>query len=286
MKKTILITGGNSFIAKHLIPMLEGKYNIKLLTRTPKEINEYFWNLEDWTMDEKALDDVNYIIHLSGSKLNDGTQLTNERKKLVYTTRIGAADFLREKLKAKNQNIKAFISASAIGYYGFTDKTLEIDEYGAKGTGFSAELCADWENAADRYKEDRIAEHVSKIRVSLVLGTDGGVFPGYVNMVNVNPQIVLQANSRSLPWNHIEDMAGIFAFVLENHLDGVYNSVAPQPTSLQDLFMTIANQVNKTEYIIQPFNGQHIVSHKIRTAGYQFKYSNIEKAVANLLQKT
>ena len=121
MKKTILITGGNSFIAKHLIPMLEGKYNIKLLTRTPKEINEYFWNLEDWTMDEKALDDLNYIIHLSGSKLNDGTQLTNERKKLVYTTRIGAADFLREKLEFKKM-LENFFDILA-------EKIKELAEY-------------------------------------------------------------------------------------------------------------------------------------------------------------
>ncbi|WP_435525415.1 hypothetical protein [Chryseobacterium indoltheticum] len=81
MKQTVLITGGSSFIAKHLIKILDGKYNIKLLTRNPKADNEFKWNLEDWTIDEKALDDVNYIVHLSGSKLNDGSPLTPERKK-------------------------------------------------------------------------------------------------------------------------------------------------------------------------------------------------------------
>lgn len=35
MKDTVLITGANSFIAKHLIPLLQSKFNIKLLTRKP-----------------------------------------------------------------------------------------------------------------------------------------------------------------------------------------------------------------------------------------------------------
>lgn len=127
MKPTVLITGANSFIAKHLSNILKEKYNLKYLTRTPKADNEFAWDLENWTIDEKALDDVDYIVHLSGSKLNDGTPLTPERQQLVRDTRIGAANFLREKLKARNQTLKAFVSASAIGYYGFTDNQLAIE---------------------------------------------------------------------------------------------------------------------------------------------------------------
>lgn len=47
MKQTVLITGGSSFIAKHLIKILNDKYNVKLLTRNPKADNEYQWNLEN-----------------------------------------------------------------------------------------------------------------------------------------------------------------------------------------------------------------------------------------------
>lgn len=283
MKQTVLITGGSSFIAQHLIKILNEKYNVKLLTRAPKKENEYQWDLENWTMDEKALDDVDYIVHLSGSKLNDGTPLTNERKKLVYDTRIGAADFLREKLKSRNQKLKAFVSASAIGYYGFTDKALEIDENWERGQGFSADLSEDWEKAADQFKADEVANHVSKIRVSLVLGNDGGIFPVYMNMVKSDPQVAAQPNPGAFPWNHVEDMVGIFAFAVEYNLDGVYNSVAPQAASMQDIFKAIANEVANAHYSISTFQGQHLVSHKIVDKGYVFKYPNIEKAVKNII---
>lgn len=283
MKETVLITGANSFIARHVVTLLENKYEIKLLTRTPKATNEYAWNLAERTIDESALDNVNHIIHLAGSKLNDGTPLTAERKQLVRDTRIGAAHFLREKLEQRNQKLKSFVSASAIGYYGYTDLTLEIDENGEKANGFSGDLCADWEKAADAFKTHQVAEHVAKIRVSLVLGNDGGIFPIYKHTVLSNPNIALQSNPESYPWNHIADMAGIFAFAVEHSLDGVYNSVAPEPASMQDVFKALANQTAHTHFEIHPFTGQHLVSHRIVAAGYQFKFPNLQDAVADLI---
>ncbi|NIF06160.1 hypothetical protein F3J23_11980 [Chryseobacterium sp. Tr-659] len=283
MKKTVLITGGNSFIAKHLKPMLLQNYNVKLLSRNPQNSNEYIWDLDDWSMDEAALDDVEYIVHLAGSKLNDGTPLTKERMKLIYDTRIGAADFLREKLKARNQKLIGFVSASAIGYYGFTDSTLEIDENGAKGIGFSADLCEDWEKSADRFKAEQVASHVSKIRVSLALGNNGGIFPMYKEMIKTNPKAAAQDNTDSFAWNHVEDMAGIFDFAVTHNLDGVYNSVAPVPASLQDVFKAISNNTAGTNYNITPYEGKHLVAHKIINAGYQFKYPTIEMTVNNLI---
>lgn len=282
MKKTVLITGANGFIAKHLIPILQKNYRVKLLSRTPKADNEYQWDVSHRILDPRALDDINYIVHLAGSKLNDGTPLTEDRKKLVYDTRIGAADFLREQLQARHQKIECFVSASAIGYYSFSDQTNEIDETGKKGIGFSADLCEDWEKAADKYKRDNVADQVAKIRVAIVLGNDGGIFPAYLKMVAADPMIALRADSSALPWNHVEDMARIFAFAVEHRLDGVYNSVAPEPASIQSVFKAISNQMDKTSYDIAAFKGQHLVSHKIIDAGFDFQYPGIEKAVEQI----
>lgn len=71
-------------------------YEIKLLTRQPKAANEFEWNVVKGYIDENTLDDVSYFVHLAGSRLNDGTPLTEERKQLVYESRIGAADLIRE----------------------------------------------------------------------------------------------------------------------------------------------------------------------------------------------
>lgn len=144
----------------------------------------------------------------------------------------------------------------------------------------------DWEKAADRFKEDNVAENVSKIRVSLVLGKEGGIFPIYKNILTANPKVALQQNDSSVPWNHVEDMAGIFAFAVQNNLNGIYNSVAPQPASQQDIYLAISNelQLNPVQEI-NPFKGQHLVSKKIQQEGYLFKYPTIQEAVKNILKK-
>ncbi|MBS7332169.1 MAG: DUF1731 domain-containing protein [Weeksellaceae bacterium] len=286
MKNTVLITGANSFIAKHIIPLLEGKYNLKFLTRNPKLENEYQWDVANHMIDEKALDDVDYIIHLAGAKLNDGTPLTDERKKIIYDSRIGAANLIIEKLIARNQTIKGLVSASAIGYYGFHDDTLEIDENGKKGIGFAADLSDDWEKAADLFKTNGVATNVAKIRVSLVLGKENGIFPLYVSMLKQNKLEALENNIQSVPWNHVEDMAGIFVFAVEHNLDGVYNSVAPQAVSQFNIYQAISNELNLGEnQILQPFHGKHLVAKKIQEAGYQFKFPSIESAVKDILSK-
>ncbi|MCW3161757.1 DUF1731 domain-containing protein [Chryseobacterium oryctis] len=156
-----------------------------------------------------------------------------------------------------------------------------------KGIGFAADLSDDWEKAADRFKEDGIAENVSKIRVSLVLGNEGGIFPVYEQIVKSDPNIIFKENDSAVPWNHVEDMAGIFAFAVEKKLDDIYNSVAPQPASQQDIYKAISNELGLNDKLpISKFKGQHLVSRKIENEGFVFKYPDIEKAVKNLITKS
>lgn len=285
MKETVLVTGANSFIAKHLVPILQKNYRVKKLSRNPNSSDEYAWDPISKTIDQQALDDVQYIVHLAGAKLNDGSPLTHERQKLIRESRIGAADFLRNELTKRGQKLIAFVSASAIGYYGFTDKTLEINEEGEMGSGFTAELCRDWEMAADLFKTHNVADNVSKIRVSLVLGNDGGIFPSFQEAVKNDPLVIHEPRSSSFSWNHIEDMASIFAFAVQEKLNGVYNSVAPEPASTQDILKAISNETLDTFYHINPFHGKHLVSHKVVAAGFTFKYPNITDAVHDLIHK-
>lgn len=289
MKEKVLITGANSFIAKHLVTILDKAYDLNFLTRSPKEKNEFHWNLETMTLDEKALDGVNYIIHLAGSKLNDGTPLTAERQKTVRDSRIGATELLLQKLKQRNQHLKAFISASALGYYGFNDNVLEITEDGNRGFGFAADLSADWEKAADLFETENVADRVVKLRVSLVLGNEGGVFKDFKALLNQQPNVFEVANGNSyFPWVHVEDMAAMFAFGVTNEtLNGVFNTTAPFPTTKEVIFRGMFALKNQEEKLLNEmnttFNGQHLSSKKIEKEGFVFKFPKINEALKNLM---
>lgn len=288
MKDTVLITGATSFIAQHIVKLLNNDYTLKFLTRNPKDANHYAWDIASNTIDEKALDDVQHIIHLAGAKLNDGTPLTEERKQIVRASRIDGATLILNNLKRKNQSIKTFISASALGYYAFDDKTLEITEDGNKGYGFAAQLSDDWEKAADLFQSEAIAERVVKLRVSLVLGNEGGIYKDFKQQLHHHPsKFKIASGTTYFPWVHVEDMAAMFVFAIHNrNMAGVYNTTAPFPTYQETMFNKMyalysddMKEFNKSSI---EFNGQYLSSKKIQNVGFTFKYQTIESALLNL----
>jgi uncharacterized protein (TIGR01777 family) len=283
MKQTVLITGANGFIARHLAQELNKDYSVKFLSTHPKAENEFAWDLEKWVIDEKALEDVDYIVHLSGMKFDTSAPFTEEKKKKHYDSRVGASNFLKEKLAARGQKLKAFVSASAVGYYSFDDKTNEIDENGNKAANFAADLCADWESAAEHFKKDGIASRVSIVRVPVVLGSDGGMFSFYLSKSKEDPSLAEQQNNEPVSWNHIKDMAGVFAHLIKHDISGTFNAVAPMPASVQDLYKAIANKTQQSAYQLSPFSGKHLVSNKIIDTGYVFKYPDIQIAVNSIV---
>jgi len=66
---------------------------------------------------------------------------------------------------------KAFLSGSAIGYYG-SSPTATFDESAGNGEGFLADLCVSWEAAAApaRTEETRLVY----LRTGTVMSADGG----------------------------------------------------------------------------------------------------------------
>lgn len=59
-------------------------------------------------------------------------------------------------IEGHSQRITGFVSASVIGYYGFTDRSVQSEGNGEKGMGSGADLCGNWEKAADWFKGDHI----------------------------------------------------------------------------------------------------------------------------------
>lgn len=290
-KEIVLITGANGLIATHTAKTLvNNNYEVRFLTRSPKQSNEYRWDPMNKEIDEKALEGVSYIVHLSGAPFYDGTPLTEERKKLVWGTRIGASELLLEKLKKKDIKLKAFVSASALGFYAFTDKTIAIDESGNRANTYEGELIEDWEKAADQFKTSNIADRVVKLRICLVLDPQGKLFLNFKNQLAVKPETFKNSTETSyFPWVHADDMGRMFAYaVINNTLEGVFNTTAPDVTTKQSIFklmyyasledMKSFNEVDTT------FNGQHLTSDKIIQTGYVFRFPDIKSAIQNLIK--
>src|SRR6202000_1681115 len=95
------------------------------------------------------LDGVDAVVHLAAASI--AGRFTHAHKRAVRDSRIEPTRRLAA-LSASTQTsdgsvLAAFISASAIGYYGADRGDEVLTEDSARGTGFLADVGADWEAA-------------------------------------------------------------------------------------------------------------------------------------------
>ncbi|MBA3706534.1 MAG: NAD-dependent epimerase/dehydratase family protein, partial [Bacteroidetes bacterium] len=150
----ILIAGGSGIVGISLSQFLKQQgYQVTILSRTESKTNQfktYLWNPEKDEIDKTAFKGLKYIIQLSGANISE-KRWTNERKKEIIESRIKTTNLLFQSIKSSNIKLKAFISASAIGYYGTVSSKHIYTESDPAGDDFLAKTCIEWENSADQF---------------------------------------------------------------------------------------------------------------------------------------
>ncbi|KQR94510.1 hypothetical protein ASG01_01100 [Chryseobacterium sp. Leaf180] len=300
MKETILITGANGSVAKNLSKLLQNDYEIRFLTRTKKNANEFEWNIEKKTIDVAALKNVSHIIHLAGANVAE-KKWTDERKKEIFTSRIDSAKLILDTLKQNNFKIKSFISASASGIYGsFTSEKI-FDESGPYGNDFLAEVVKAWEAAADDFKKGNIAERVVKVRTPIVLAEDEGALKKMSVPVKMGFGSPIGSGKQYMPWVHINDLSRMYKFAVESEIDGAYNVASPEHVNSKQFTKAIAKVLDKPMFMpnvpafmlklifgelsVVLLEGSRISSEKLQKEGFKLEFPNLDSALRDLLLK-
>ncbi len=149
MKKIILLAGGSGLIGTRLTTILqEQQYTVRLLTRTPRNTNEFKWNPINGEIDDSALQNVDYVVNLAGAGIAD-KRWTAARKRAIVESRVQAAQVLADAFVRTRGLPKAYVSASAIGFYGNSGEQLMTESDSPVENTFMVECCRQWEAAAD-----------------------------------------------------------------------------------------------------------------------------------------
>ncbi len=297
---SILITGGTGLIGKHLCKLLKDKgYKVTVLSRNQvTKPTTFFWNIETDYIDTKAISEANYIIHLAGEGIAD-KPWTKERKQILINSRLKSTNLLFKKVKELNPNLKAFIAASGIGYYGATTSTKIYEENDVSGTDFLSEICRLWENASLQFKTINIRTVI--FRTGIVLSNEGGAFQKISKPIKLGLGAALGSGKQYMPWIHIEDLCNMYVKAIENiELNGIYNAVAPEHITNNELTKSVARAIkrplwmpNVPRFILKItfgklavilLEGSRVSSEKIVTTGFKFKYPTLTKALNNLLK--
>ncbi len=301
---TTLITGGTGLIGSHLSRLLakEG-HTVNLLSRGASAPSEgvskvYQWDIDKEQIDEKAIATADYIIHLAGVPVA-GAKWTKKRKEQIYFSRVAGTMLLSKKINEVGKNVKAFISASAVGYYGDCgDRWLTEDA--PNGNDFLAHVCRDWE----KYSIGEGAPDVRSValRTGIVLSKEGGALPELEKSMNFGIATYLGDGSQYYSWLHIDDICRMYLHALQTEtMQGAYNAVAPEPVTNKELVSAIrkakgcfALELPAPTFVLKFALGemsdailgsQRCTSKKIEQTGFRFSFPDLKGALRDIYAK-
>lgn len=301
--ETVLISGGSGLIGAHLSKKLIAKgYRVGVLSRSSGQdgdVQRYVWEIEKGEIEKGAIESADYIIHLAGAEIAE-KRWTKKRKQEIVDSRVKTGQLIFDKVKESTHRPKAFISASATGYYGAVTSDKIFSETDPPARDFLGETCRLCERSAERFEE--IGIRVVKIRTPPVLTGQGGVLEKILIPVRLGIGSAIGKGDQYFPWIHIDDLCGIYIKAIEDiQMRGAYNAAAPEHKTNRDFIKTLARVLHKpfwfpavpafvikiilgkaSEIILE---GSRISSDKIRAAGYEFLYHDLEEALKNLFVK-
>jgi len=298
--ETILITGGTGLIGRSLSSFLTKKgFNVTLLSRTKhNKPNYYFWDMEKGIIEEEAIKSAHYIIHLAGVNIAE-SRWSSKQKKAILTSRTLSTNLLYEKVKLLNPGLKAFISASGVGYYGAITSSAVFTENDMAGKDFLSNVCVEWENGAKKFNSIGIRNVV--LRTGVVFAKKGSALQKMSKPIKLGFGVVLGNGQQYIPWIHISDLCSLYHYVLINEkLNGVFNAVSPDHINNYELTHLISKNYKKKIWLpnVPAFvfrillgemstlltKGSAISPNKILKKGFKFRFSDIENALQNLIK--
>jgi len=297
--KNILITGGSGLVGSVLSRLLSNQgYTVSHLSRNPTDgdYKTFYWEIKKGEIDPEAIKSADAIVHLAGAGVAD-KRWDDARKKEIYDSRIQSTALLREKVKELNPKLAYFLSASAIGYYGWDSGEEWVDEKSARGDGFLADVVVDWEAEANKVEQTGVKTGI--LRIGVVLSEDGGALVEIAKPIKSFAGAALGSGKQYMSWIHIEDLCGIILFMIENKINKVVNGVAPNPETNTSLTKKLAKAMRKPLFLpnVPKFalqllvgemadmliGGNKVSSKLIEAEGFNFKYNSLERALDDLI---
>jgi uncharacterized protein (TIGR01777 family) len=300
----VLITGATGLVGQEIVKRCHAQnIQVNYLTTSKSKLvkNEnyqgFYWQPDIKEIDLDCFKNVEAIINLAGATISK--RWTPSYKKIILSSRKNSAQLLFESLKSIDHNVKQIVSASAIGLYPDSLTNYYTEDFNViTPNSFLSEVVEVWEKAVDRFSELNIK--VAKIRIGLVLSSQGGAMSEMVKPIKFGLGAAFGSGKQWQSWIHLEDLSQIFMFALIEHLEGVFNAVAPNPATNYELSKNIATTLGRPFFLpnipkvfmklvlgemhVLLFESQRVSSKKIEDAGFNFKFHHLQPALNNLLK--
>jgi len=296
-----LITGATGLVGSRITELLTNKgHAVNFLTTSTSKITStnnvkgYYWKPKTGEIDKDCLKGVNTIINLAGASV--AKRWTETHKASILNSRLDTLNLLYSTLQSTPHEIEQLISASAIGVYPHSYKTLYKESETSLSNDFLGDVVQQWEKAADQF--ETLGIKVAKIRIGVVLSKNGGALEKMAKPIKSFIGAPLGSGKQWQSWIHVDDLADLFLFINKHNLSGVYNGVAPNPVTNSRLTKDIARKLKKPLFL-PPVPGfvlklilgemaqvvlqsQKVSSEKIESEGFTFEFKTVYDALSDI----
>ena len=300
----IVIAGGTGFVGKAIRQkLLSAGHEVIVLTRkvgmaaTEKE-QFVAWDTRTAGPWAACLDGADAVINLAGENIAAG-RWTTARKRKILSSRVDATRAIVNAVLGARKKPSVLVNASAVGFYGDIPDAALMDE-SVRGSGFLAETCERWE--AEARKAEGSGTRVVLARLGPVLGGKGGMLSGMIPLFLFFMGAPLGTGRQWIPWIHLEDVAGIFLFLIERgDFSGPVNVTSPEPATMKTFCSALAKVLRRPCWFPVPgvllkrvlgemsaviLSSQKAFPAKLIRAGYSFRYPDLSRALGAILEKS
>lgn len=293
MENKIVIAGGTGFLGNYLRKKYtEAGYNVIVIGRSAGVVWENKTALVD------ALNNAEVLINLAGKSVN--CRYNENNKSLILNSRVRTTRLLGEALKQCHVPPKLWVNASGASIYRDVKDRPNTESDIETGEGFSVTVAKEWEKAF--YAFTNAKTRMVALRISIILGKDGGVIPVYKKLVRFGLGGKQGSGQQMFSWIHIEDVYRALRFIQNKEsISGPVNCASPNPVSNAELMRIFRKVMNVKigfpgpKWLLEMgavligtepeliFKSIWVTPAALESADFKFEFGEIEPALRQLL---
>ncbi|MEI6245141.1 MAG: TIGR01777 family oxidoreductase [Acidobacteriota bacterium] len=296
----IVVTGGTGFIGRALCASLAADgHEVVVLSRfaggtylNVRHVRAQVIQNRFEAQGVSEIDGADAVINLAGAGIADA-RWTPARKTLLRQSRLSVTHALATAIREAVKPPAVVISGSAIGFYG-SDMNATFDESSPAGSDFLAELCANWEQAAQEAASSQT--RVVLLRTGLVLARDGGLLSKLKPPFQFFVGGPTGTGRHWMSWIHRDDWISLVRWALTtSSVQGPLNAVAPHAVTNADFSKAFGRALHRPSLFPLPAfvlrlmfgelaDGALLASQKVTpqvavAGGFRFTYADLDSAL-------
>lgn len=290
----VAVTGSSGLLGTALCDFLTtgGHEVLRVVRRPARGPGEISWEPEAGRIEREKLEALDAVVHLAGENIAAG-RWTDARMAAILASRTKGTRLLARTLPSLASPPKAFLSASASGYYG-PRGDAPVDESAPSGSGFLGVVCRGWEEAADHAARRGIRTAI--LRFGVLLSPRGGALAKMLPAFRLGAGGPIGGGRQGFPWIALDDAVYAIHHLIRTNVAGPVNVVAPRPVPQREFARTLGRVLRRPAVAPLPafavkllfgqlgeealLSGAFLVPAALVASGFTFTLPDLEAALA------